>query len=652
MTKQNGGNVNHARRALALIGVVCVLASQFLIFSKPLDDKTVFPPYIWLTAVGAILFGVSLLIKPIPFFDKVYALIGGQNRTFWLVAAFALSAVTTFAVVNLSLFSRINYIPIVTLWALSALAYLYGVWNRQLTFAVFVDWVKRNRVELLIILGVTLLAAVFRFYRLGQIPRVIDGDEGKIGLITLSTVNTDSNLANPFALWENFGAMYLHLINAAFELFGVNAFGLRFLPAVGGTLAIPAVYLLARWIGGRRIALIAALSLAFSHVHINFSRIASVAYIQGTWLAPLELYFLLSGLEKKRAWRTALSGILIAIHFTVYLTSQVIIALILIFIVLSALFYRQWLKERWKQVLSFFGSFILLMSPSFYYMMKNSTEFLNRLHQDGTFNGWLQREMSGTGQSALQILFSRFVHAFLSLTYYPAFDFYGTSSPTMSVVTSVLFFVGIMVALLRVRRRRYLMLNGYLWGATFAVGIFAVPPSADTYRMLMALPAATIMVALGLDQILDAFGFDWEKHRFAYVFSASAVLVSLMIFNLWTYYADFAGKCRFGSDLTGRFAYYLGDYAKSVDNENSIYLLSDSILFYGSHPSTDFISQRRKITNVPDSIDTLDLISGETILAIPNRAEELETWARHHPGGKLNYVYDCDKLILLAYRIQ
>lgn len=651
MTKQGGSGVNHVRRALALLGVVCVLASQFLIFSKPFDEAVVFPPYIWLTAVGVVLFGISALVKPIAFFEKIPALNQIRDRAFWLFLAVVLSAVTTFAVVNLSLFSRINYIPIITLWMLSAFAYLYAFWNPNLTFAAFVDWVKRNRVELLIVLGVTLFAAILRFYKLGEIPRVIDGDEGRIGLIAQGTASTSSNLANPFSLWENFGAMYLHLINAAFELFGVNAFGLRFLPAVGGTLAIPAIYLLARWIGGRRIALFAALLLAFSHLHINFSRIVSVAYIQGTWMVPLELYFLLSGLEKKQSWRTALSGILIAIHFSIYLTSQVIFVLILIFIALSAIFYRRWLKERLKQTTVFLGVFILQMAPSFYYMLKNPAEFMNRLSQDGTFNGWLEREMAATGYSALQILFNRFIHAFLSLTYYPAFDFYGTPSPTMSVVTSVLFFVGLMIALLRVRRRRYLMLNGYFWGATFAVGIFAVPPSADTYRMLMALPAASIMAALGLDQILDAFGFDWKTHRSAYLTSASAIIASLMIFNLWTYYADFAGKCRFGADLTGRFAYYLGSYAGGVDNENTIYLLSDSILFYGSHASTDFISHRRKVTNVPDAVDTIDAISGETIIAIPNRIEELETWARHHPGGKLNYIYDCDSLIMLAYRI-
>jgi hypothetical protein len=272
--------------------------------------------------------------------------------------------------------------------------------------------------------------------------------------------------------------------------------------------------------------------------------------------------------------------------------------------------------------------------------------------QNGTFqSGWLELTMQSTGQSVIEILFGRFVHAFLSLTYYPALDFYGSSSPMMSMISSTMFLAGLLVALWRIRNPAYLLLNGYFWGATFSVGIFAIPPSADSYRMLMALPSALVMAALGLDQVLELLGFGWKTSRNAYILSSSAVLVSLLIFNMWTYYGDFAGKCRFGGKLVGRFASYLGSYARGVDNELPIYLLSDGIYFYGSHASTDYLSERRTITNFPDPIDMLEPISGETIIANPERIPELEAWARLHPGGSLHYRYDCSNTILLAYQV-
>ena len=435
-------------------------------------------------------------------------------------------------------------------------------------------------------------------------------------------------------------------------IFGVNAFALRLLPAIGGTLAIPSLYLFARWIGGQRIALITIIILAFSHSHIHFSRIVSVAYIHGTWLAPLELYLLISGLEKRESWRTALSGILVAIDFSVYLTSQVIVALVLIYMLIAFLFYRPWFKPRFSQAMVFWGGFLIMIMPSAFYFIGNPNEFFNRMGQNGTFQtGWLGLTMQLTGQSAIEILFGRFLHAFFSLIYYPAIDFYGSSSPIMSMITSTLFLVGLAVALWRIRNPAYLLLNGYFWGATFSVGIFAIPPSADSYRMLMALPAAVMMATLGLDQILELLGLGSENARNAYVFSVSAILASLIVFNLWTYYGDFAGRCRFGGNLVGRFASYLGGYVKTIDNELPVYLLSNEEYFYGSHGSTDYLSERKKITNVPDPIDTLTPVSGETIIASPNRIPELEAWVHAHPGGQLHYQYDCDNTILLAYQV-
>ena len=220
-----------------------------------------------------------------------------------------------------------------------------------------------------------------------------------------------------------------------------------------------------------------------------------------------------------------------------------------------------------------------------------------------------------------------------------------------AMIVSVLFLIGLAVSLLRTRLREYLLLNGYFWGATLSVGLFAIPPSADSYRMLMAFPAALIMCAIGLDQVLEIFGIGWANAKKMYIASVSFVLLSLLILNMWTYFGDFAGQCRFGGNLAGRFASYLGSYVKTLESESSVYLLSDGQFFYGSHASTDFLSQLRPIINHPDPLDSLHAIHGETIIANPDRIKELEDWVRLHPGGKVHYVYDCQNTILMAYQV-
>ncbi len=645
-----GESIRNIRRFFTFLGIYFLLVSQFLIFSNPIIDDVVIPPYTWLAVFGVAILMAGQFVRPVLFLQKISTWFIFQERVFWILVSFLLSLLAAGATVNFMLFTRVNYIPVITIWLLSAAAYVFAFFNVSLDAGIVLGWIKKNRSEIFYVTVVALFAAWLRLYRLGEIPRILDGDEGLIGLAAQSTIS--DLLANPFSLWENFGAMYLQIINLSIRIFGVNAFALRLVPAIGGILAIPSLYLLSRWIGGRSIALLTVIILAFSHSHIHFSRIASVAYIHGTWLVPLELYFLISGLEKKESWRTAVSGILLAVHFSVYLTSQVIMGLVLVYMLIAFLFYRPWFKPRLTQAVVFWGGFLITILPSAFYIYLSPNDFLDRMAQNGTFqSGWLVQTMQLTGQSSIEILFGRFMHAFLSLIYYPAVDFYGSPAPMMSMISSTMFLFGLAIALWRIRNPAYLLLNGYFWAATFSVGIFAIPPSADSYRMLMALPPALLMAALGLDRILEMLKLYPKNSRTAYIFSVSAILASLLAFNIWTYYGDFAGRCRFGGDLAGRFASYLGGYVKTIDNELPVYLLSNSSYFYGSHGSTDYLSERRMITNFPDPIDMLNPVHGETIIANPERIPELEDWARVHPGGELHYQYDCSNTILLSYRV-
>jgi len=639
------------RRFMAFAGVYIILVSQFLVFSKPVEE-TLFPPYTWLALIGVFVLILSQLLRATPFIQKLSGTYFFSDQVFWATAGVLFSALGALATFFFATYTRVNYIPVVTVWLLGAGCYLYAFFqsDNEFSFASLQDWFRKNRTELLLVLLITAAAIAVRFYQLGDVPRVLDGDEGAVGLNAQSTI--EGTLSNPFALWDNFGALYLQLINFSLKIFGVNAFALRLLPAIGGVLAVPSVYLLGRQIGGWRIGLFAAFLVAFSHSHIHFSRIASVAYIQGAWLAPLELYLLLSGLEKRQSWRAALGGILLAIHFSVYLTAQVVAGMLVVYMILGFLFYRVWFKPRLKQAAAFWGGFLLTILPAGLYYIQQPNEFVNRLNKDGTFqSGWLEFTMQDTGQSALEILFGRVVHAFMSLIYYPALDFYGSPAPMLSMLSTVMFLAGLGIALWRLKNPSYLLLNGYFWAATVAVGLFAIPPGADSYRMLMALPAAMIMAAMGLEEILKMFGVTWEKKRYAYGVAIGFIFVSLMAFNLWTYYFDFAGRCRFASNTAGRFASYLGSEVSQIESEKQIFLLSDEIFIHGPHPSSFFLSKSRTIVNFSDPIDQLAPVSGEVIIAPPSRIEELEAWARANPGGNLHYRYDCTEPILMMYQI-
>lgn len=646
-----GSDISNIRRFFAFIGVYIVLISQFLVFSQPADEAFFLPPYTWLAGIGVLILVTSQIMPEFSFLKRWSGSLVFTERVFWVLAGTLFSALAMLATYFFAIFTRVNYIPVITVWLLGVVCYVYAFLPSMDSSVIkpsALAWFKENRTEILLILFITLLAFAVRFYKLGGLPRVLDGDEGAVGLAAQNTIN--GLLANPFATWDNFGAIYLQLINFSFKVFGVTPFGLRLLPAIGGVLAVPCIYLLGRSMGGARIGLLAAFLVAFSHSHIHYSRIASVAYIQGTWLAPLELYFLWSGLKKRVTWRTALGGALLAVHISVYLTAQVVAGMLVVFTLVGFIFYRDWFKQRLSQMVAFWGGFVVTMLPSAMFIYLQPNEFFARLGNDGTFqSGWLELTMQSTGQSAVEILVGRVVHAFLSLIYFPAIDFYGSPAPMLSMISTTMFLAGLGIALWRLRNPAYLLLYGYFWGATVAIGVFALPPSADSYRMLMAMPSAMIMAAIGLDEILKMFGLGWEQKRQAYVVSTSIILSSLVVFNLWTYYADFVGRCRFAENTAGRFASYLGSQVYEIDSQQQIYLLSDAVFIHGTHPSTSFLSRSRSVINVPEPLDTFNPISNEVLIAPPSRIEELEVWARAHPGGDLHYQYDCDVEMLLMY---
>ena len=647
--KDNDDSVLKIRRFIAFLAVFLVLIGEYIIFALPIENVPI-PSYFWISLVGIVLFLLSQAIRPSALVQKLSSRLSFSGGVPWIIAAVLFSGLATLTTSLFQTYSRTNYIPVTTVWLGTGLCYItafhQGFWN----IGQWKDWFRENWKELAAIALVTLAAASLRFYHLGSIPRVLDGDEGRMGLTAQTTVNGD--FSNPFALWENFGGFYLQAINLMFRFFGATPFALRLLPAISGVMAIPVIYLLARLIAGKRIALITAILLAFSHTHLHFSQIASVGYIHDAWLVPMELYLLLSGLDKRSTWRTAAGGVLLAVHFVIYLTAQIVVGLVLVFMLLAFLFLRTWFRPALRQALAFWSGYLIMILPESMYVWQHPNEFFNRLGENGTFqSGWLVGRMATTGMSAIRILAGRVAHTFLSLIYYPATDFYGSSMPPLSLFAAALFLIGLAIILFRVKSPFYLLLNGYFWALILAIGIFAIPPSADSYRTLTALPAAMLIAAIGFDQILNVLGMGWSTSRPGYSFVAISIIAAIIGLNMWTYYGDFVGQCRYGENLQGRFASFLGSYVATVQNESQVYLLSNDTYFYGSHASVDFLDHQRPITNINEPIDSLNLVSGETVIASPERINELETWARAHPGGQLHYRYDCTNTILLAYQV-
>ncbi len=597
---------------------------------------------------------------------KIFGRIASAPGIILVVSAIACSVAAAWMGINLEQqFSPMGKDIAVLLWASGGV--IIFLMHFHVSWAALREWWLEHRREILILLLITLVAGFLRFYQLDTIPNMLDGDEGWTGMVALKKFAlADFMYNNPFSFAEGFGRRYLNVFAGAIDLFGQNKFGLRFIPALGGTLAIPAVYVLTRRLLKPNYAIIASILLAVSHTHIHFSRTAAVGYQQATWLAPLELYCLLRGLqERNRAW-IVMAGLLSGLHFNVYFSAQVMIPMTIVFLIMAAIITPARIvtgekvidrpslpiRENLRNLPWFFGCILLLSLPSLVWIYNHPDDFWARWAKEGAIqSGWLANETLNTGKHVALILFERFIHACQAIFILPFQDFYWAPLPVLDMVTGLLFIVGVFLALRRTRDPKILLLNGWFWSGLVAVALFAIPPSADSYRLFMIVPAMCVMAALGWAHITSL------AERLARVEKRTVVIWSVVLalfvagINLKTYFIDFGRTCLYsGSNFSSRRASLLGDYLRTQPAFDQAYLLSDEFA-YGIFPSTDYLSGSIPMTNLGAPFAPPDVHGSTVFVIVPSREAERVAVRAFAPDGTFTRVTDCGRLMFLAYRV-
>lgn len=545
------------------------------------------------------------------------------------------------------------------MWIVSWLALFAGVWPAQgLRLRARL---AEHRREIAAVALVTLIGGGFRFVALGQIPNILIGDEGMIGNWALGIGVNSGALSMPFGYMDGVGTIYLGMLKAMILVFGANEVSLRLLPALAGTLALPAIYLFSRSLFGTRVAWIALAILTVSHVHIHFSRTVAVSYIYSTVFVPMALYFLISGMERRSPFRLSLSILMISLHANTYIDAWV--WLVLLFLLLGAwvLIDRSLFSRNAVNLGVFALALLVILTPNIIWSQLYPAEFGSRMAIDGTFtSGWLPLESSLTGRPEWLIVADLFRLAITSFYERPFLDFYDIGVPTLDIISRPFWMIGLVIALIRTWNPRYVTVNGWFWGGVFAMGVTTIPPSTYHYRLLVVLPVAYVLVAIaidwGLTQLQTLLKAKSALARIAPTGVAAALLLGIAAINLPTYFVQFAQMCSY-SDLASRQASLLGAYLADSHPQAEVWLLhSENGFRYGPHESIPFLSGRMKVTNVdaplsagPPPEFSTSAAGGVIVVAVPERAAELAIAQSWIPGGTSAQLSDCGVPVLSIY---
>jgi len=404
---------------------------------------------------------------------------------------------------------------------------------------------------------------------------------------------------------------------------------------------------------GTRGALVAAGLLAVSHAHIHFSRTSAVGYIQSTWFSPLELYLFLSGLEERSRARLVLGGLVLGLHFNFYYGAQMNVGFLIIYLLVAAILARSFIQGNWTNIACFFGAALLVALPSITWSINHQDLFSARWIKEGTIqSGWLAREIASTGSPAALILWKRVGHAFLTIFALPFEDFYWALSPILDFITATLFLVGLVWSLSNTRNPRVLLVNGWFWSGLMAVGLLAIPPSADAYRLSVVLPAMYVLAAQGWEYLASLADNVNRLEKSTFPRWTLALMIVIAGLNLKIYYLDFAGKCRYMvGNAVGRAWSMVGDYLREERSIDRAFFLGNEYYIYGTHPSVDFLSGGIPMTNIQEPFTSVDARGTLLFVVIPDRQHELAAVQAFAPGGEINRVMDCNDLRFIGYRV-
>jgi 4-amino-4-deoxy-L-arabinose transferase-like glycosyltransferase len=564
----------------------------------------------------------------------------------------------------------------VTLWLLgigaAAAAALYPVtfpsrlrWDLKARLRALTACDRRNSwLEIATVVGLTLLAGILRATALKSVPYVLAGDEAWFGLTARQVLSGE--LRNPFVTaYVSMPTLFYWPLSWAMRLVGDGVTGLRLPAAVVGTATVPLLYLLARQLWGRRTAVVSATFLATYDYHIHYSRIGA----NNVWdplLVVLTLWLVELGLDSSgetiRTRYFILAGLVMGLSTFFYTGARLLPFLVVAYVAFAWVTRRAQRSPEEKPTalgspLVMLGlAFLVAAGPMLGFALSHPDDWNARINQVGIFqSGWLAREPGLTGKSSQQILFEQFLRAAGAFHVFPDRTvWYGADRPLLGFLAGAFAVLGMAWAGIHWRERRNFLVLLWFWAVIITGGMLTEsPPSSQ--RLVIAIPAVALLVAIGLEQtvrlagrLLGRRGRQWEN------LVLGLLVAGLGLGSVYYYFVQFTPQRRYGS-ANGVTATMMGHYLQELEGEYQAYFFGPPRMSwaFGTMPflAPDVLGQDivEPLSGVPDFPEGRSAV----FLFLPERAGELEQVRRALPDGQLREFVDVrGELRFIAYEVQ
>ncbi len=503
-----------------------------------------------------------------------------------------------------------------------------------------------HRSEILFTAALFGLALLFRGLATELIPATFSGDEGAAGLSAVQFANGSAN--NLFTVgWFDFPSLYFTLPSVGIRLLGQTMPALRLVSAVGGALAVVAVYWLARSMFDIFIARLAAIILLVSHYHIHISRIG-LNNVWDSFFAATAAFGLWVGWKTGRRFGFVICGLALGLGQYFYVTIRILPLLYLFWAAAAWLVRRERFWERLPGLLlAAYISFITLLPMSLFFA-KHIDQYMARIMPVTVSGEWLNVETSGNGAGVLQVVGQQLLKAAGGFVYEPLRLLYNPGVPLLLVTAAALFLIGVLWALLN-PDLRYLLLLLPIAATIFMVAVSKDAPSSQRY--ILAAPFVAIFVALPLGLMTEWLRQLWPKYgRLAPM--PAIILVSLLVLTDLRYY--FTQAYSDGYVLGGRnteVATQVAGYLQEQEGAQDVFFFGFPRMGYHSHATIPYLVPHMQGHDIqPEGgVPNPAVIRGTTqFIFLPERLAELQQVLDLYPEGDYKEFVTGDKELLFS----
>lgn len=357
-----------------------------------------------------------------------------------------------------------------------------------------------------VVLFLTAMGFGIRLYSLSRLPLIVD----EIGFAAHASDILHGQLVPIFAPGHNENpSVYSWLVAGAIAIFGQNAFAIRLVPLVFGTMSIPAAYVLGREWWSKRVGLLAASFLTTFPAQVFYSRM-SLYNIVDPFFALLALAYLARAVPPILRLRQArgqwdlrryliLAGIMTGIAQYFYHGARMLPILIVIYLLFS-IHWKNY-KATGKSLGNVFIAAILALSEKIFWIFISF--ILVSLPRFAPVIVW---HLPITGNmEALRLpkdMNGNTLRAILAWVGQPDVSpFWIGRQPLLLWPAMLAFWFGLLLCLWRWRDPRSAVLLLSVAMTTFLGA--AILSGAPVYvRYITALPAVVLLVAIGVEKVM------------------------------------------------------------------------------------------------------------------------------------------------------